>query len=122
MNAAARQLVTATLTAAAALDPTLTADRQAAALDALEGKTLAGIVNPAPMPRILSTEQTAELLHIAKDSVRYYARRGYFRRVYTGEGSGKKAIGYSEQSVRAYLEKITGDTPASGQTPESKVA
>ena len=113
MNAAARQLVTATLTAAAALDPTLTADRQAAA------KTIAGIVNPAPMPRILSTEQTAELLHISKDSVRYYARRGHFRRVYTGEGKSKKAIGYSEQSVRAYLEKITGDRP---QPAESTVA
>ena len=119
MNAAARQLVTATLTAAAALDPTLTADRQAAALDALEGKTIAGIVNPAPMPRILSTEQTAELLHISKDSVRYYARRGHFLRVYTGEGKSKKAIGYSEQSVRAYLEKITGDRP---QPAESTVA
>ena len=119
MNAAARQLVTATLTAAAALDPTLTADRQAAALDALEGKSLAGIVDSAPMPRILSTEQTAELLHISKDSVRYYARRGHFRRVYTGEGKSKKAIGYSEQSVRAYLEKITGDRP---QPAESTVA
>lgn len=119
MNAAARQLVTATLTAAAALDPTLTADRQAAALDALEGKTIAGIVNPAPMPLILSTEQTAELLHVSKVSVRYYARRGKIRRVYTGEGKGKKAIGYSGQSVRAYLEKITGDRP---QPAESKVA
>lgn len=119
MNAAARQLVTATLTAAAALDPTLTADRQAAALDALEGKTIAGIVNPAPMPRILSTGQTAELLHVSKVSVRYYARRGYFHRVYTGEGKGKKALGYSEQSVRAYLEKITGDRP---QPAESTVA
>ena len=122
MNAAARELILSTFKAAAMLDETLTPDRQAAALDALDGKTVSGIVNPAPMPRILSTEQTAELLHIAKDSVRYYARRGYFRRVYTGEGSGKKAIGYSEQSVRAYLEKITGDTPASGQTAESKVA
>ena len=119
MNAAARQLVTATLAAAAALDPTLTADRQAAALDALEGKSLAGIVDSAPMPRILSTEQTAELLHISKDSVRYYARRGHFRRVYTGAGKSKRAIGYSAQSVRAYLEEITGDRP---QPVESKVA
>jgi hypothetical protein len=111
MNAAARQLVTATLAAAAALDPTLTAERQAAAIDALDGKSLAGIVNAAPMPRILSTKQTAELLHISKDSVRYYARRGHFRRVYTGEGKGKRAIGYSAQSVRDYLEKITGDRP-----------
>ncbi len=122
MIAQARKMIKATMDAAAMIDETLTADKLAAALDALEGKTLAGIVNPAPMPHILSTEQTAELLHIAKDSVRYYARRGHFRRVYTGEGSGKKAIGYSEQSVRAYLEKITGDTPASGQTAESKVA
>ena len=119
MNAAARELIKTTLKSAAMIDPTLTADRQAAALDALEGKTIAGIVNPAPMPRILSTEQTAELLHISKDSVRYYARRGHFRRVYTGEGKSKKAIGYSEQSVRAYLEKITGDRP---QPAESKVA
>ena len=119
MNAAARQLVTATLTAAAALDPTLTADRQAAALDALEGKTIAGIVDSAPMPRILSTAQTAELLHMKPDSVRYYARQGKIRRVYTGEGKSKKAIGYSEQSVRAYLEKITGDRP---QPAESTVA
>lgn len=119
MNAAARQLVTATLTAAAALDPTLTADRQAAALDALEGKTIAGIVNPAPMPRILSTKQMAELLKVSERSVRKYAQRGRIRRVYTGEGKNRKAIGYSEESAREFLEEITGDRP---QPVESKVA
>ena len=91
MIAQARKMIKATMDAAAMIDETLTADKLAAALDALEGKTIAGIVNPAPMPRILSTEQTAELLHISKDSVRYYARRGHFRRVYTGEGKSKKA-------------------------------
>ena len=120
MNANARALILSTFKAAAMIDETLTPDRQAAALDALEGKTLAGIVNAAPMPRILSTAQTAELLNMKPDSVRYCANRGYFRRVYTGEGKNKKAIGYSEQSVRAYIERITGDTPA--QTAESKVA
>lgn len=110
MNAAARQLVTATLAAAAALDPTLTAERQAAAIDALDGKSIAGIVNAAPMPRILSTKQTAELLNISPQSVRSYARRGYIRRVYLGDAK-KQAVGYSEESVRDYLEKITGDRP-----------
>ena len=119
MIAQARKMIKATMDAAAMIDETLTADKLAAALDALDGKSLAGIVNSAPMPRILSTVQTAELLHISKDSVRYYARRGHFRRVYTGEGKSKKAIGYSEQSVRAYLEKITGDLP---QPAESTVA
>lgn len=119
MIAQARKMIKATMDAAAMIDETLTADKLAAALDALEGKTIAGIVDSAPMPRILSTVQTAELLHISKDSVRYYARRGHFRRVYTGEGKSKKAIGYSEQSVRAYLEKITGDRP---QPAESKCA
>ena len=112
MNAAARELILSTFKAAAMLDATLTPDRQAAALDALDGKSLAEIVNAAPMPRILSTAQTAQLLNMKPGSVRYYARRGYFRRVYTGEGRNKKAIGYSEQSVRAYIERITGDTPA----------
>ncbi len=120
MNAAARALIVSTFKAAAMLDETLTPDRQAAALDALDGKTVSGIVNPAPMPRILSTAQTAELLHLKPDSVRYYARKGKIRRVYTGAGKSKHAIGYSEQSVRAYLEKITGDAPE--QTAESKVA
>ena len=119
MNANARALIMSTFKAAAMLDETLTPDRQAAALDALDGKTIAGIVDSAPMPRILSAEQTAELLNISKDSVRYYARLGNIRRVYIGTAT-KKAIGYSEQSVRAYLERITGDTPA--QTDESKVA
>jgi hypothetical protein len=105
--------------AAAMIDETLTADKLAAALDALEGKTIAGIVDSAPMPRILSTAQTAELLHMKPDSLRYYARQGKIRRVYTGAGKSKHAIGYSEQSVRAYLEEITGDRP---QPVESKVA
>ena len=119
MIAQARKMIKATMDAAAMIDETLTADKLAAALDALEGKTIAGIVDSAPMPRILSTAQTAELLNMKPDSVRYYANRGYFRRVYTGEGKNKKSIGYSEQSVRAYIERITGDTPA--QTAESKV-
>lgn len=121
MNAAARQLVTATLTAAAALDPTLTADRQAAALDALEGKTIAGIVNSAPMPRIITLDEFAELLHIKRGSVRYYVRKHNIKRVYTGVGKDKKCIGLAEPSVRAFLEKITGDTPAA-QPGENKVA
>ena len=109
MNAAARQFVTTALANAAMLDTTLTAERQAAALDALDGKSLAGIVNAAPMPRILSTEQMAELLNCSKTWVRALARTGELRRVYmTGT---KRAIGYSEQSGREYLEKITGDKP-----------
>lgn len=119
MNAAARELIKTTLKSAAMIDPTLTADRQAAALDALEGKTIAGIVNPAPMPRILSTKQMAELLKVSERSVRKYAQRGRIRRVYTGEGKNRKAIGYSEESAREFLEEITGDRP---QPVESKVA
>ena len=119
MIAQARKMIKATMDAAAMIDETLTADKLAAALDALEGKTIAGIVDSAPMPRILSTAQTAELLHMKPDSVRYYARQGKIRRVYTGAGKSKHAIGYSEQSVRAYLEEITGDRP---QPVESKVA
>jgi len=38
MNAAARALIASSFKAAAMIDPTLTADRQAAALDSLEGK------------------------------------------------------------------------------------
>lgn len=110
MIAQARKMIKATMDAAAMIDETLTADKLAAALDALDGKSLAGIVNAAPMPRILSTKQTAELLNISPQSVRSYARRGYIRRVYLGDAK-KQAVGYSEESVRDYLEKITGDRP-----------
>jgi len=103
MNAAARQLVTATLTAAAALDPTLTADRQAAALDALEGKTIAGIVDSAPMPRILSTTQTAELLHMKPDSVRLRPERQNPPRLH---GRGKKQTRH--RLFRAIRPRLSG--------------
>ena len=119
MIAQARKMIKATMDAAAMIDETLTADKLAAALDALEGKSLAGIVNPAPMPRILSTKQMAELLKVSERSVRKYAQRGRIRRVYTGEGKKRKAIGYSEESAREFLEKIAGDRP---QPVESKVA
>lgn len=118
MIAQARKMIKATMDAAAMIDETLTADKLAAALDALDGKSLAGIVNSAPMPRILSTAQMAELLKVSERSVRKLAQRGRIRRVYTGEGKNRKAIGYSEESAREFLEEITGDRP---QPVESKV-
>ena len=121
MIAQARKMIKATMDAAAMIDETLTADKLAAALDALEGKSLAGIVDSAPMPRIITLDEFAGLLHIKRGSVRYYVRKHNIKRVYTGVGKDKKCIGLAEPSVRAFLEKITGDTPAA-QPGENKVA
>lgn len=115
MNANARSIITAALAAAATVDQTITAEMQQAALYALDGATAAGLTNSAPIPRILNADTVAELTGLDKRSLRTYAARGQLRRAYFG-GDGKRAKGYTEESVRAFI------AAASGQTAESKVA
>ena len=114
MNANARSIITAALTAAATVDPTITAELQQAALDTLDGVTAAGLTNPEPMPRILNADTVAELTGLDKRSLRTYAAKGQLRRAYFG-GDGKRAKGYTEESVRAFIAAATRQS-ANGAT------
>ena len=51
---------------------------------------------------MLSAETVAELTGLDKRSLRSYAARGMLRRAYFG-GRGKRAKGYTEASVRAFI-------------------
>ncbi len=80
-----------------------TDEQRAAALDALQGRTSAGLARCEPIPRILSAEAVAELTGLDKRSLRSYASKGKLRRAYFG-GAGKRSKGYTEESVRAFIE------------------
>lgn len=104
MNAAARQLITATFAAAAAIDPTITPERTAAALDALDGRiTTAETVEAAtPADRVLTRDEVAKILGCSTKSVTRYGQAGIIRPLKFG-ANRRKAFGYSAQSVQAAL-------------------
>ena len=85
-----------------------TDEQRRAALDALQGRTAAGLASGAPIPRILSAEAVAELTGLDKRSLRSYASKGKLRRAYFG-GEGKRAKGYTEESVRAFIAAAAGN-------------
>lgn len=90
------------VTAALAADSSVTQAMANAALRILEGKTADGLTNQEPMDRVLTRQQVAEILHKNPRTVSVYARQGRIRRIIGGT-LGKRASGYSEESVRAYL-------------------
>ncbi len=108
MNAAARQIISAALTAAAAIDATITDERQGAALDALEGKprTVETVTDAKPLDRVLTRAEVAAILKCSTKSVTRYAQQGKIRAVHFGTEK-KKALGYSAASVAEALKGAT---------------
>lgn len=84
-----------------------TDEQRRAALDALQGRTAAGLTSGEPIPRILSAEAVAELTGLDKRSLRSYAAKGQLQRAYFG-GEGKRAKGYTEESVRRFISAAGG--------------
>ena len=106
MNAAARELIKTTLKSAAMIDPTLTADRQAAALDALDGRGAATAEGADGKKRdyVLRRAEVAERFKCSPKSVTRYAQRGIIRPVRLGK-KGERSLGYSGLSVEEAIEK-----------------
>lgn len=102
MNAAARQLVTATFTAAAALDPTFTPELQAAALAVLDGNLLTTQEAPTPADRVMTRDEVAKVLGCSTKTVTRYGQTGIIRPLKFG-ANRRKAFGYSAQSVQAAI-------------------
>ncbi len=100
-------MMQSTKTAVAAIlrtDPSITREQANAALDALEGRTAAGLAVDAPTDRALSRRQVAEMLGVCPDTVTRYAHAG-LRKEFRFGAKGKVARGYSAKSVRALLER-----------------
>ena len=85
-------------------DPSITREEANAALDALEGRTAAGVAVDAPTDRVLTRRQVAEIMGVDRATVSRYARKGLIKAFRFGE-KGKLAKGYSAESVRALLER-----------------
>ncbi len=83
-------------------DPSITKEQANAALDALEGRTAAGLAVDAPTDRALTRQQAADILGVTPHTVSEYARKGLIKAFRFGE-KGKIASGYSAESVRALL-------------------
>ena len=85
-------------------DPSITREQANAALDALEGRTAAGLAVDAPTDRALTRRQVAEMLGVCTDTVTRYANAGLIKAFRFGV-KGKLASGYSAESVRKLLER-----------------
>ena len=84
-----------------AADPSISAAQVKAALADLSGKGVQEIQGEPP-PRAYTPAQVAALLGKSRRTVTLYARRGLLTPIYSGE-SGKRAQGYTGQSVAALL-------------------
>lgn len=85
--------------AAVNADSTITPEQLRAALAALAGKNPSPAT--APLPRILSREEVANLIRKSVKAVDVLCRRGALRRVYANGTDKKRALGISEESYRA---------------------
>lgn len=85
-------------------DPSITKEQANAALDALEGRTAAGVAVDAPTDRALTRRQAAEILGVKPHTVSDYARKGLIKAFRFG-AKRKLASGYSAESVRKLLER-----------------
>jgi hypothetical protein len=92
-------------------DPSITREQANAALDALEGRTAAGLAVDAPTDRALTRRQVSEILGVKPATVTMYVRNGEIKAFHFG-GKGKRAAGYSAESVRALLERGSGKAVA----------
>ena len=85
-------------------DPSITSEQAKAAMDALEGRTSAGLAVEAPTDRALTRRQVAEILGVCNATVSRYCKAGLIKPLRFGE-QGKLASGYSSESVRALLKR-----------------
>ena len=92
-------------------DPSITREQANAALDALEGRTAAGLAVDAPTDRALTRRQVAEMLGVSPDTVTRYANAGLIKALCFG-AKGKVTSRYSAESVRALLERGSGKAVA----------
>lgn len=83
-------------------DPSITREQANAALDALEGRTAAGLAVDAPTDRALTRRQVAEILGVKPHTVSDYARDGKIKAFRFGD-KGKRAAGYSAESVKRFM-------------------
>lgn len=88
-------------------DPSITPEQAQAGIDALLGRTSAGLAVSAPLDRALTRQQVADLLCVKPHTVSDYARKGLIRAFRFG-AKGKLASGYSAQSVRELMEQRKG--------------
>ena len=75
----------------------------AAMFDELNGKGTRSITDAQPLDRVLSPAQTAALIGRSTKTVRELCKRGKIRAVKCG-ANGQRASGYSEKSVRNFIE------------------
>lgn len=75
----------------------------AAMFDELNGKGTRSITDAQPLDRVLTPAQTAALLGRSTKTVRELCKRGRIRAVKCG-ANGQRASGYSEKSVRDFIE------------------
>lgn len=85
-------------------DPSITREQANAALDALEGRTAAGVAVAAPTDRVLTRRQVAEIMGVDRATVSRYAAKGLIKAFRFG-AKGRAASGYSAESVRKLLER-----------------
>ena len=85
-------------------DPSITKEQKKAALDALSGRTAAGLAVDTPTDRALTRRQVAEILGVTPHTVSAYVRKGLIKAFRFGE-MGRLAKGYSAESVRALMER-----------------
>ena len=106
MIAQARKMIKATMDAAAMIDETLTADKLAAALDALEGRG-AATADGKKRDAVLTRAEVAARLKCSVKTVSRYAERGIIRPIRLGAKSRRASNGYSALSVEEAIEKGT---------------
>lgn len=100
--------------AVAAADRTITPEQLRDALDVLKGRVACAVTNPEPLDRVLRRETVAELMAKGKrrrdgkydpkagmKAVDVLCRRGLLKRIYAP--GGRRAIGISENSYRAFV-------------------
>ena len=90
----------AATTALLRADLTATRQEREAIAAALSGKPAQ---TQAPMDRVLSRQEAAEILHVRVHTITDYARQGRIRAVRCGR-KGARAVGYSAASIAALLE------------------
>ena len=80
-----------------------TDEQRAAALDALQGRTAAGLADNTPIDRVLSVDTVCQMCNLSKASLRSYAQQGRIKRACFA--TGKRCWGYTESSVREFLKR-----------------
>ena len=89
-----------------ACDPSITQEQIRSAIATLSGKASDALTDPTPIDRALPRDAVAKILGVSKRTVTLYARRGIIKACRFGK-DGKRAVGYSEKSIREAMSKRT---------------